>query len=134
MIPMTMMGEVRRMFYRQNKSVREIARLTSLSRNTISKCLNMEVQDKPKYQRRSQSTRLTPCHEVLVQAPSVAARRPKKVRRTAWMLFQEIKASGYDGCYSRVTVADGIVVSPGVTLRLHRPKRTRIAPISRGSS
>ena len=46
MIPMTMIGKVRRMFHRQNKSVREIARLTSLSRNTISKYLNMEVQGK----------------------------------------------------------------------------------------
>jgi hypothetical protein len=35
MIPMTMIGKVRRMFHRQNKSVREIARLTSLSRNTM---------------------------------------------------------------------------------------------------
>ncbi|GGD96520.1 hypothetical protein GCM10010985_58960 [Caballeronia grimmiae] len=54
------------MFHRQNKSVREIARLTSLSRNTISKYLNMDVQEEPKYQRRSQPTRLTPFHEVLV--------------------------------------------------------------------
>jgi transposase len=103
MIPMTMIGKVRRMFHRQNKSVREIARLTSLSRNTISKYLNMDVQEEPKYQRRSQLTRLTPFHEALVQALTVDARRPKKERRTAWMLFQEIKASGYDGCYSRVT-------------------------------
>ncbi|OAN25113.1 hypothetical protein EC839_1317 [Pseudomonas sp. JUb52] len=103
MIPMTMIGKVRRMFHRQNKSVREIARLTSLSRNTISKYLNMDVQEEPKYQRRSQSTRLTPFHGALVQALTVDARRPKKERRTAWMLFQEIKASGYDGCYSRVT-------------------------------
>ncbi|MGF6970419.1 transposase [Paraburkholderia sp. WC7.3g] len=103
MIPMTMIGKVRRMFHRQNKSVREIARLTSLSRNTISKYLNMDVQEEPKYQRRAQPTRLTPFHEVLVQALSVDARRPKKERRTAWMLFQEIKAGGYDGCYSRVT-------------------------------
>jgi transposase len=103
MIPMTMIGKVRRMFHRQNKSVREIARLTSLSRNTISKYLNVDVQEEPKYQRRSQPTRLTPFHEVLVQALSVDARRPKKERRTAWMLFQEIKSGGYDGCYSRVT-------------------------------
>ena len=51
MIPMTMIGKVRRLFHRQNKSVREIACLTSLSRNTISKYLNMEVQEEPKYQR-----------------------------------------------------------------------------------
>ena len=80
MIPMTMIGKVRRMFHRQNKLVREIARLTSLSRNTISKYLNMDVQEEPKYQRRSQPTRLTPFHEVLVQALSVDARRPKKER------------------------------------------------------
>jgi transposase len=77
MIPMTMIGKVRRMFHRQNKSVREIARLTSLSRNTISKYLSMEIQEEPKYQRRSQSTRLTPFHEALVQALSVDARRRK---------------------------------------------------------
>lgn len=73
MIPMTMIGKVRRMFHRQNKSVREIARLTSLSRNTISKYLNMDVQEEPKYQRRSQPTRLTPFHEVLVLAPTIGA-------------------------------------------------------------
>jgi hypothetical protein len=63
----------------------------------------LPVQEEPKYLRRSLSTRLTPFHEALVQALSVDARRPKKERRTAWMLFQEIKAGGYDGCYSRVT-------------------------------
>jgi len=69
----------------------------------VSKYLNMEVQEEPKYQRRSQSTRLTPFNDALVRALSVDARRPKEERRTAWMLFQEIEASGYDGCYSRVT-------------------------------
>lgn len=47
--------------------------------------------------------RLTPVHEILVQALTVDARRPKKEWRTAWMLFEEIQAAGYEGCYSRVT-------------------------------
>lgn len=34
---MAMLGKVRRMFRRQKKSIREISRITSLSRNTISK-------------------------------------------------------------------------------------------------
>ena len=34
---MTMIGKIRRMFHREDKSVREIARLTSLSRITIRK-------------------------------------------------------------------------------------------------
>jgi transposase len=100
---MTMIGKVRRMFHRQNKSVREIARLTSLSRNTIRKYLKADVQEEPKYRRESKPTRLAPFHEALEQALAVDARRPKKERRTAWMLFQEIQAAGYDGCYSRVT-------------------------------
>jgi transposase len=57
MIPMTMIGKVRRMFHRQNKSVREIARLTSLSRNTIRKYLKADVQEEPKYQRKAKPTR-----------------------------------------------------------------------------
>jgi len=77
MIPMTMIGKIRRMFHRQNKSVREIARLTSLSRNTINKYLSADVLEAPKYHRRPQSTRLTVFHEVLVQALSVDARRPR---------------------------------------------------------
>jgi hypothetical protein len=43
MIPMTMIGKVRRMFHRQNKSIREIARITSLLRNTIHKYLYADV-------------------------------------------------------------------------------------------
>jgi hypothetical protein len=44
MIPM-MIGNARRMFQRRNKSVREIARPTSLSCNTVAKYVNVEVQD-----------------------------------------------------------------------------------------
>ncbi|MES3015334.1 MAG: helix-turn-helix domain-containing protein [Pseudomonadota bacterium] len=36
---MAMIGKVRRMFFREKKSVREIVRLTSLSRNTVRKWL-----------------------------------------------------------------------------------------------
>lgn len=34
---MAMIGKIRRMYFREKKSVREISRLTSLSRNTIDK-------------------------------------------------------------------------------------------------
>ena len=36
---MAMIGKVRRMFYRQKKSVHEIVRITGLSRNTVRKWL-----------------------------------------------------------------------------------------------
>ncbi|MFM0241517.1 hypothetical protein [Paraburkholderia phytofirmans] len=51
---MTMIGNVRRMFDRQNRSAREIARFASLSRNTIGKYLNMDVQEELRYRQRFQ--------------------------------------------------------------------------------
>ena len=36
---MAMIGKVKRMYFREKKSVREIVRLTSLSRNTVRKHL-----------------------------------------------------------------------------------------------
>ena len=102
---MTMIGKVRRMFHRQNKSVREISRITSLSRNTIRKWLDAPLPDgEPKPQPRPpQPTKLTAFHEALQQALKADAHRPKKERRTALALYAEIKAAGYEGSYSRVT-------------------------------
>ena len=45
---MAMIGKVRRLHYRQHKSVREIARITSLSRNTVRKWLKVPVTAEPK--------------------------------------------------------------------------------------
>ncbi|AMM15324.1 integrase (plasmid) [Burkholderia sp. PAMC 28687] len=100
---MTMIGKVRRMFHRQDKSVREIARLTSLSRNTIRKYLKDEVPQEPKYERGVGATKLTPFHDGLIEALVVDAHRPRKERRRTWTLFEQIRAAGYEGCYSRVT-------------------------------
>jgi hypothetical protein len=48
---MAMIGKVKRMYFREKKSVREIVRLTSLSRNTVRKWLKAEVLEAPKYRR-----------------------------------------------------------------------------------
>ena len=100
---MAMIGKVRRMHFRQSKTVREIARATSLSRNTVRKYLRIERVDEPTYRRTAAPTKLTPFHEAIAQALKVDARRPKRERRTARMLHEELKAAGYDGGYSRLT-------------------------------
>ncbi|HEY5283736.1 MAG TPA: IS21 family transposase [Polyangia bacterium] len=100
---MAMLGKVRRLYYRQQKSVREIARITSLSRNTIRKWLNAPVTGEPKYRRTPRPSKLTAFHEALQQALKADAHRPKRNRRTARALYAEIKAAGYSGGYSRVT-------------------------------
>jgi hypothetical protein len=102
-ITMAMIGKVRRMHRRDKKSVREIAKATSLSRNTVRKYLRMEQVEEPKYRREAAPTKLAPFHEAVTQALAADARRPKRERRTARALHEQLKAAGYDGGYSRLT-------------------------------
>ena len=92
MITMDMVGRIRRLHRRGGKSVREIARLTGLSRNTVTKWLEAPLTVPPKYQRSAGTTKLAPYHETLKLALKADARRPKHERRTAKALFEEIKA------------------------------------------
>ena len=100
---MAMIGKVKRMHSRQNKSVREIARITSLSRNTVRKWLKSPVEGEPKYRRGEQPGKLTAFHEAIKQALKADASRHKHERRTARALYAEIQVAGYSGGYSRVT-------------------------------
>jgi transposase len=100
---MAMIGKVRRMHFRQGKSVREIARLTSLSRNTIRTWLRSTVTQEPQYRRGVGPIKLTPFVEVLRQVLAADAHRPKRERRTGLALFKQIQGDGYAGSYSRVT-------------------------------
>jgi transposase len=103
MITMDMVGKIRRLHSRGNKSVREIAQMTGLSRNTVSKWLKEPSGEPPKYLRASVPGKLAPFVEAVKQALEVDARRPKKQRRTAKALHKEIGEAGYAGGYSRLT-------------------------------
>jgi len=100
---MAMIGKVRRMWFRQKKSLREISRATSLSRNTIRKYLRVEQVQEPRFERKAAATKLTPYHEKIVAALEADARRPKRERRTAKALLAEIRSAGYTGGYTRLT-------------------------------
>ena len=100
---MAMIGKVRRMFLRQGKSVREIVRLTSLSRNTVRKWLKAPLEGEPRYRRGAMPGKLSAFHEALMLALKADAHRPRHERRTARALHAKIRAQGYDGSYSRVT-------------------------------
>jgi hypothetical protein len=76
------------------KSISEIARLASLSRNTIRKCLKASASAAPKYQRRDVPTKLSPFVEWLVAAVKADAQRPKRQRRTVKALHAELRAAG----------------------------------------
>ena len=100
---MAMLGKIRRMFFRDKLSLSEIARRTSLSRNTIKKWLRSPECVEPKYRRQTNRNNLAPFAERLRKALEADAHRPKRDRRTALKLWQELCADGYTGCYSRVT-------------------------------
>ena len=100
---MAMIGKVKRMYFREKKSVREIVRLTSLSRNTVRKWLKTPVLEEPTHRRSEAPGKLTPFHDAIKQALKVDAHRPRHERRTARALHAQIKAEGYTGGYSRVT-------------------------------
>jgi len=91
------------MFYRDGKSRSEIARRTGLSRTTVKKWIRAAAGIEPKYRRAGRPGKLTPFKEELVRALKADARRPRRDRRTALMLFAGIKANGYVGGYSAVT-------------------------------
>ena len=103
MLTVAMIGKIRRMFERDGKTISEISRLTSLSRNTIKKWLRAPRGTEPKYRRRAVPVKLTPFVEVLTQALEVDSHRRKRERRTAKALHLELKALGYSGGYTQLT-------------------------------
>ena len=100
---MALLGKIRRMFYRDKLSLSEIARRTNLSRNTIKKWLRTLEGVEPKYRRQTNERKLAPYVERLTKALEVDSHRPKRDRRTALRLWQEICTEGFTGSYSRVT-------------------------------
>ena len=100
---MTLIGKIRGMRLRDGKSISEICRLTSLSRNTIKKRLQTPHGSPPKYQRPDVSTKLTPFVDTLTQALEVDAHRAKHEPRTARALYVQPSAQGSAGGYSRLT-------------------------------
>jgi transposase len=103
---MATIGKVRRMKHRDKKSIREIAKQTSLSRITIRKWLEEPIEGMvgdPKYKREKHPTLITPFEDWLNTALKADSRRAKHERRTALALWTQIKVQGFKGDYSRVT-------------------------------
>ena len=83
-----------RVLRRQGKSIREIARMLDLSRNTVRRYLRRDGL--PRYQRDAQPSKLDPYKEYL--AGRVKAAAPEWIPAT--VLLRELRALGYAGGYS----------------------------------
>ncbi|MCL2885780.1 MAG: IS21 family transposase, partial [Betaproteobacteria bacterium] len=89
---MAMLGKIRRMYFRDKLPVSEIARRTSLSRNTIKKWLRAPGGAEPHYRRQSGERKIAAYAAQLTKALEMDAHRPKRDRRTAKRLWEEIRA------------------------------------------
>lgn len=102
---MAMYAKVRRMKFRDGLSISEIARRTSLTRNTIKKWLREPLRSEMSYER-SGGARLIDDHaEWLRAALQADGHRPHRDRRTALKLYAQLKERGFTGSYCRVTEA-----------------------------
>jgi transposase len=97
-----MLAKIRRMYFRDKLSLREIAKRSGLSRNTLRRWLRAEGVVEPVYPARTTRSILDPYREQLQAWLRTDSHRPKRDRRTAKVLFQHLQAQGYPGGYGRV--------------------------------
>ena len=101
MIDVALVSVIRRWHLREGISIREIARRTKLSRNTIRKYLADGTLE-PAYPKRQSPSKLDAFAEVLSSWLEREATRGRKHRRNLRRLYGDLVALGYPGSYDRV--------------------------------
>ncbi len=101
MIDVALLSVIRRWHLREGISIREIARRTQLSRNTIRKYLASGVVE-PAYPKRQSPSKLDPYAEMLASWLVRESTRGRKQRRNLRQLYGDLVALGYPGSYDRV--------------------------------
>ena len=94
--------KIRRQILVDGKSIRSVSRDTGLSRNTIRKYL--QDDSPPRYQRQQavKQPQLGGYQARLEQWYQADQQRPKRERRTAKKLFEQLQLEGYRGSYTTV--------------------------------
>ena len=98
---MGLLNIIRRMHLRQKLSVREIARRTGLSRNTITKHLAADTIE-PKFATPDRPSKLDPFAEKLAGWLKTEAGKSRKQRRTLKQMHADLVKLGFTGSYNRV--------------------------------
>jgi len=100
-ISVELLSVIRRWRLREGKSIREIARRTGLSRNTIRKYLSSGTVQ-PKYAPRHNASKLDAFAQSLAQTLASEAVAGRKQRRTLRRIYADLVGLGYNGSYDRV--------------------------------
>ncbi|AID35002.2 IS21 family transposase [Mesorhizobium jarvisii] len=98
---MALLSVIRRWHLRDGHSIREIARRTGLSRNTIRKYLRSDEVE-PRFQVPERPSKLDAYAERLSAWLRTEANRPRKQKRTIKQLHVDLMSLGYEGSYGRV--------------------------------
>jgi transposase len=98
---MALLSVIRRWALRDQLSIREIARRTGLSRNTIRKYLRSDVVE-PKFKVPDRPSKLDAFADRLAGWLKAEANKPRKQKRTVKQLHADLAALGYEGSYGRV--------------------------------
>jgi transposase len=98
---MGLLNVIRRMALREQLPIREIARRTGLSRNTIRKYLKAGTIE-PKFAVPERPSKLDPFAGKLTAWLRTEAAKSRKQRRSVKQLHADLVALGYTGSYNRV--------------------------------
>ena len=98
---MGLLNIIRRMHLRQKLSIREIARLTGVSRNTVTKHLAANTIE-PKFATPERESKIDPFAEKLAGWLKTEAGKSRKERRTVKQLHADLVVLGFTGSYARV--------------------------------
>src|SRR5690606_40905931 len=101
-IDMALLSVIRRWHLRDEVSIREIARRTGLSRNTIRKYLRSDEVE-PRFQVPDRPSKLDAYAERLSAWLRTEANKPRKQKRTIKQLHADLMSLGYEGSYGRVS-------------------------------
>jgi len=102
MIGVEKIGEIRRAYFEQHRSIKEIVRTLSVSRATVRKVVRGR-QTEFKYERGVQpAPKLGEWVEALTEILEQESKLPKRERRSTQRLFEELRGRGYDGAHDSV--------------------------------
>ena len=102
MIKVGTLAKIRRLYFRDKQSIKEICRQTGLSRNTVRTWLRESEMVEPKYPVRRVVTKLDNYAETLRTWLKADSTRNKRERRTKGQMWLELRALGYTGSYGRL--------------------------------
>ncbi len=100
-IHMGLLNIIRRMALREKLPIREIARRTGMSRNTIKKYLNAGTIE-PQFSTPERQSKLDPYADKLAGWLKSEAGKSRKQRRTLKQLHADLVVLGFTGSYGRV--------------------------------